>query len=455
MVTPSLALWLAVVAADPDMPVRRADWRRNAENTARELTRRVGADMVTSPQWGGTWKGLIEALGVSRSTLNNLLRWFKEKGYVRVLATGSTIVTRRHLWLGRTRQIGDGFGNLAAEYVLTVPRAALAALRLPVEELAALAERPDEFADPVEGPRVVTQDEWREAPWPVETLPAPPVDRSCTPYGRLYVLKKYLLPTRTREKSGRPAQISQKPENPDTPPVRSHPAPESIWPNTATPETRKQRLLACRRLRAENMTLRGLSERHLRSLLRVPFSLGATLADVKYMIDHRPDGTPWLYDDKPHHLAGWLRYRLAPWIGEDGTLRAPLPSRAAAEAHRRHLARQAARRQEAARLRAERADPDPDLVAETRARLAAVRRSCAERREAEAAEAIYRIPRTRPRLSPKEDPLPQDEVSRHRASIARAVAKAADLAARKRAEAAARVRQAYQRTNLANGVAPA
>jgi len=129
------------------------------------------------------------------------------------------------------------------------------------------------------------------------------------------------------------------------------PVTDRSWPRTATPGTRRDMLKAAERARAESLTLRRLSARHVRSLLRPVWRLGGTVADALYMLDHAPDGRPWAYAGMPRYVAGWVRHRLSAWLTEDGQLRpgVMLPSQ-------RRAAEAAARRAEQERVRAERAE---------------------------------------------------------------------------------------------------
>ncbi|MBB4944323.1 hypothetical protein FHR32_008729 [Streptosporangium album] len=109
----------------PDAGGRRADWWQRTMAVVWQLATRTGPDRVTSPKLGATWAVLAEAAGVSRSTLADRLRWLRECGLLVVLTTGSTARYRRGTMCGLA---DDGLGNLAAEYILTLPAEVLAAL---------------------------------------------------------------------------------------------------------------------------------------------------------------------------------------------------------------------------------------------------------------------------------------------------------------------------------------
>jgi hypothetical protein len=378
IIAPSIELWLAAIAADPEAASRRADWWRNTDASMQAVADRVGPDMVTSPKLGGTWSVMADAAGVSRRTFAGRLRWAQDREYLLQVTEGSILRYRPGTHRGL---LDDGLGNLAAEYALTIPVSALRALDLDDEELAALLREPEpepELLSRDEPIPVMSQDEWREAPWPVPTLPYWPAEtqpgrKTCTPGGSGFS---------PRECEPLHARATR-----DTPPKRpsaSPPAtkPERLWSNTVTPGRKSQRLEACERLRYEDMTLRRLSAKALRSLLRPLFAAGATLADVRCVLNHWPDGKPRSNTDPPRNLVGWVRHRVSIWFDkETGELLAPLPSQAAAAADRRRRAEQAARAEDRARREAQRVAPPAELLGSLRARLEATAAASRKRRD--------------------------------------------------------------------------
>ncbi|WP_068904055.1 hypothetical protein [Planomonospora sphaerica] len=376
IVAPSVELWLAAVAADPEEASRRTDWWRNTNAVMRALARRIDGHMITSPKRGGTWSVMADDAGVRRRTFAGRLAWAKERGYLLQITEGSTPRYRSGTFCGL---LDDGLGNLAAEYLLTIPADALRGLGLGDEEVAELLREPEPQPQPMirEPFPAMSQEEWKEAPWPVETLP---VREICTPRVSAFSPRES-KPLRARDaRDTRPRRPSASP--PTT-------KPERLWPNTVTPGKKSDRLEACERLRYEDQTLRGVSAKYLRSLLRPLFAAGATLADAKYVINHRPDGRPWPNTDPPRNLVGWVRHRVATWFDkETGRLAAPLPSQVVARADRKRRAEQAARAEERARLEARRVDPPAELIGPLRARLQAIAAASRERRKASADQPV-------------------------------------------------------------------
>ena len=123
----------------------------------------------------------------------------------------------------------------------------------------------------------------------------------------------------------------------------------------AVPETRTEALDAARAMQDRFPVLRRLSAEHLRHLYR-PFWLAGWLPrDLLHAIDHDPRGRQHGYVAEVRSPAGWVRSRLAGWLGRNGT---PLPSRSQqlADDRRRVVAAQTARRAQEAAARAQAAD---------------------------------------------------------------------------------------------------
>ncbi|NYF44660.1 hypothetical protein [Streptosporangium sandarakinum] len=342
--TPSRPFWLRAIEEDDDARHRRRDWWATTMTVVWQLATRTGRDLVTCPGLGATWRVLAEAAGVSRTTLSDRLRWLRRRGYLFVLVPGSTPQYRSGTLCGL---LDDGLGNLAAEYVLTVPAELVAGLD--AQELSEVFPAPDTAA----------ADDWRDVPWPAETLP---VEESRTP--------PVALADVGAERDATPGAGARD----------ARAIPHLGWLATATPGTKAEMLRACERLRAEDATLRKVSARHLRSLLRPLFAAGATPRDVQHALNREPDGRIWAVSRDLYAPAGWVRWRVRAWVAEDGTLRAPLPSQVAAAADRARRAEQAARAADWARRQATRAAPGGGYAAAARAELDAALGRLAARR---------------------------------------------------------------------------
>ncbi|GAB3910272.1 hypothetical protein GCM10027612_87760 [Microbispora bryophytorum subsp. camponoti] len=313
----------------PDTAARRADWRRGLMAVVWQLATRTGRNMVTAPKKGATWAVIAAEAGVSRSTLADRLAWLIERGLLVRVTPGTTPRFRPGTLRGA---LDDGRGNEAATYVLTVP-AALA------ESLAEDDQGGGEFLTPASDP---AEDDWRDVPWPAETLP---VELTRTPKPHVVDVGEKTFPdVRARE----------------TP---AHTAPVAAWPAAATPGTKTEMLAACKRLRAEDPILRKLSARHLRSLLRVLFRLGATIDDVRHVLHHQPGSRAWPLEAAPRFVPGWVRWRAQAWLtldssssGQDVRLASPLPSQVREAYRKRIRSEQTARTTELAEARTHRGD---------------------------------------------------------------------------------------------------
>lgn len=283
-------------------------------------------EMVTRP----TWAVLMDRTGLSRSTVAAWLAWLRRTGLLGTVTPGTTVQYRRGTACGL---LDDGRGNEAAEYVLAIPAAA--------EDATGRAEA---LQDPAE-PRA-----HRQGPTTVHT----PCGGNSDPLRSPSRGPEYSPNARAREAT---------PDSPDT---------RWWWPRTVTPATRRDMLAAAHRARTEDVTLRALSARHIRSLLRPVWQLGGTLADALHMINHRPDGTPWPYAGMPRYVPGWVRHRLTAWLTDDGRLRPglQLPSHQRAAAATRVADELAARRAERAEAEARRAADVAGHAARARALLA-------------------------------------------------------------------------------------
>ena len=130
------------------------------------------------------------------------------------------------------------------------------------------------------------------------------------------------------------------------------------WPLGRNPRRRPERLGAAEALRGAHPVLSRMSARELRSICRPWFAAEWTPQDVIWHAEHDLDGSPLGYGHAVILPARWLRWRLARWLGPDGT---PLPprSRQLADAAERARQLQAQRRAEHELLAAAAADPRP------------------------------------------------------------------------------------------------
>jgi hypothetical protein len=123
-------------------------------------------------------------------------------------------------------------------------------------------------------------------------------------------------------------------------PLRGGDANTTPWLLRRPARTRAERLAACERLRAESPTLRRVSARRLRHVLRPWLLAGWTVRGVQHALDHRPDGAPWRIPFRPDELrnpSGWVVHRMRAWTDADG---APLPDPyAVTEPRGRHQSR--------------------------------------------------------------------------------------------------------------------
>ncbi|MEU8364936.1 hypothetical protein AB0C27_53875 [Nonomuraea sp. NPDC048882] len=326
VLAPSKIVWLECDAYVVGTSWHRRDWMRNYQRVGEALVRNTEPWMQT--RHGMTWKSLAGDAGVSRSTLADRLQWRREHGLIAVVQTGSTVETREGTGWGRW---DDGLGNIAAEYALICPVAVLEALygefwaeELGVEDGSCYVERPRRGTQA----SIVANPAWEEVPWPCETR----ISRPKFPQVEQGVNQTRTLRFSLADLSSEPVPIARR--------LIQTLAP---FPLTACPSTRGERIWAGERVRAEHVTVRGLSARDLGRIGRPLFQLGATLGDFIHVLNVHPVQGQWaspatgLGERRSWSALVRLRRRLearvAAWIGPDGALVAPLPSQAAARAH--------------------------------------------------------------------------------------------------------------------------
>ena len=281
--------WLRAVAD----AIARQRWyacrARHTAEVARMLARSMDWQARTSRPGH---ERMAAAAGVSLRTARRVMRWLESEGLVGLVSPGSTPDFRPGVLHGLS---GQAEGNLAAVYVLTIPRKRPRADR-PSPEFVPLANSRRESA---------------KAPRTREARTGKPKPRSARA-------------TRALPRVPHPAEAF------------------TAWRN---PETRSEGLAAAEVIRRGGRQLRRLSARHWRHLARRFTDAGWTPGDVLYALDHGPGGREHGYTATIRHVAGWARYRLGLWIDPQGVpLRSLSQRRAAGRA--RVLAEQSARRQE-------------------------------------------------------------------------------------------------------------
>lgn len=308
--------------------------------------------MTTRPGW----QTIQERAQVSRSTCARHVATLHRLGLLGTVAHGRSAAYVP----GRT----ENTGNEAAVYVLC-------ASSTPVGANA--GERPS--------PRAVGKD---ETPPPVGGFSSP----VGTPHTRTREATPDVEPLRGPESSRRGASAAQ-PHHPAT-------AGHTLYPAHKTLRASRTLLAAAaEQLRTSVPTLRALSTRDVRHLIRPFASAGWTLADVLRALDYRPEAagpchteawglslpTP-AADERSgayaRRLRGAVRTRLAAWTRDGQVMRSP-DQRAAAEATERRARAQAAR--ERAEQRQRQTAENPHISEHGRRKLAEMRAGIAKSRQ--------------------------------------------------------------------------
>jgi hypothetical protein len=228
------------------------------------------------------------AVGVSADTVARCVAWLQERGLLGLVSPGSTPELRPGV-------LYAGTGNLAAVYVLAVPKQR-PKLPRPDAGQERFADLSGSRSDPDIAPRA------REA------RPKPKT-RTGRPPGGLTVLPRHgehRADTRRHKRSEARAAASE--------------------------AQKRSRELA------------RLSPEHVRNLARA-FILASWLPrDLVHALDFEPGGRQHGYTAAVRAPAGWVRARLALWLGPDG-MPLPSPSQLVAEARHKVHAEQAAMRE--------------------------------------------------------------------------------------------------------------
>jgi hypothetical protein len=303
--------WLRAVEAHPDGAALRQDGAATLYLVVSAIAWAAESGSMRSRP---TLARLMAVTGKSKSTAQRWTRWLERRGFLAVWEPGTTPRFRPAI-------LSRGRGNLAREWDLTLP---------PVHVNDTPVVR---FSGSSSGSDVLDRNPLTRA------RKRPP---------------RYLRRRRQREgqhhndRRSAPGPLSRPSVVPTTPP----------WPLGLTPLRRPERLGAAEALRGAHPVLSRMSARELRSALRLWFTAEYTPQDVIWHAEHDLDGSPLGYGHAVILPARWLRWRLARWLGPDGT---PLPprSRQLAAAAERARQLQAQRRAEHERLAAAAADPRP------------------------------------------------------------------------------------------------
>ncbi|MEV4806730.1 hypothetical protein AB0K18_42610 [Nonomuraea sp. NPDC049421] len=330
VLAPSLVVWLEADSYLAGTGWHRRDWHRSHARVGEALALNAGRGMQTRP--GMTWETLAADAGVGRTTLWKQLRWRREQGLLATITTGSTPRTRPGCRWGRD---DDGLGNLAAEYALIVPEWVLEKLYGPdwADDLGVTSGTAYGLDEPAREGREVVAGPWDDVPWPCLTRPtrpefpqvSPPVEETRTPRVSDLDLGDETPTAHVRARAG------------------THTETNPPYPLHATPTTRRDRIAAGERIRAEHLALRGLSARDLGRIGKPLFALGGTLADLVHAFNVHPVLGQWTSTTAAPggrsrsmrelvRLRRLLEARVTAWIGPDGQLVAELPSQVRARA---------------------------------------------------------------------------------------------------------------------------
>jgi hypothetical protein len=241
-------------------------------------------DRTSRPGHGG----IAAAVGVSPDTVARAVRWLEERGLIGLVSPGTTAALRPAV-------LYAGTGNLAAIYVLTVPKR-----RSGLPQPQAGQQRFADLTTPRSG-----------------VVKAP----------RAHEAHPKVKPKTARAPRGLPVL-------PPGAPALHH-----------QPRTRSEALAVAAAVQARSRHLGRISVEHLRHVARSFFAAGWTGADLLAALDHEPGGRQHGYVSGIRSPGRWAAYRLGLWLGPDGL---PLPSRSqlAAADRRRVQAEQAVRRAE-------------------------------------------------------------------------------------------------------------
>ncbi len=290
--TPSA--WLQTVSEDAALATMRPVRRRTILA--------VAAEMARVADWRGratrpTRAGSAAAAGICERTVSRAWRWIEHRGYAVVTEPGTTPRFRPAI-------LREGQeGNLARTWLLIIPAA--------------------------------------PGPLAVHEAVTPPRSFRRHPSARARERARFGPPLRSGLPH-RPAGMPGSDGQADTH-VRTKPKPAP----TGQGPTRGAMLSAAEWLRRQSATLRRISARMLRHLLRPFWRRSWTVRDVLHALDFTPAGEPHICTDAVRDAAGWVRWRLSRWLSRDGLPRRPHSQQLAGLDALRRAAQESRRREHA------------------------------------------------------------------------------------------------------------
>jgi len=323
---PDQRAWLSAVWEHPDFADLRADAWESVWAVAVVLALCSDWSMMLSRP---THEVIAERAGQLRRTRTPLSLRTVARVRARLEAAGLVgIVTP-----GRTSDpVDPDAGPLAQAYVLTIPRALYGqpepeAAAPDLGDVPAAGSRQDGGSDAQEDEGQAPAGPDRPQPEPASTRDdapaATPVDETVTPSKSTFGGLGKDQPPHAREAQAcgrevpawaRSARGDQSQDRPDR--GGCDLGPGACWPTTVRPTTRDERHLAAAEAHRIDPVLRRVSIPHVAALAREWHLAGWTVADLRWALDHRPDGTPWphsLVAADVRHVPGWVRHRLAAW----------------------------------------------------------------------------------------------------------------------------------------------
>ncbi|MEV7012004.1 hypothetical protein [Streptosporangium sp. NPDC051022] len=332
--------WLRAVEAHPDAAVLRGDGWRNLHAVARVVMWRASRCEITRAWTSIPTRTLImRRTGLRETAAKGWVRWLRERGFLGTVTAGSTPQYRPGIH-------DDGAGNLGAEYILMIPGTLRRSARRsgPQNPAPAITTGPAAPAATAAPPApAAPSDDHPVSPVSPASIPGPAPALHAVPgpvSGDEKRPPSVVLQERTtedldpRNTSARRAREEADKAN-DSKINMAGSDTVWTWSLSVTPGTRVEMLKAAQALRSRSATLRRISARHLRSVLREWWVAGWTPDDVLHGLDHRPDGQPWTLTSDPAYVPGWIRHRLTCWRTPDGT---PATSYSQGRAQRRAAA---------------------------------------------------------------------------------------------------------------------